>query len=519
MPRRRTFVLVACLTCLAVCFAAPALAAPATQPARYFGIEVVDDQTGRGVPLVELKTVANVRYYTDSAGLAAIDDPVLMGKPAFFFVASHGYEFPPDGFGNRGARLDVKAGGFARLKIKRINIAQRLYRLTGEGIYRDSVMLGRPTPIRQPLLDAQVSGQDSALAAVYRGRIRWFFGDTLRPSYPLGQYWTSGATSQLPADGGLDPSVGVNLDYFVDDAGFSRGVLPREKGPSWLDGLMVLKDDAGNDRMIAKCSLMKSLGECVGRKLVVWNDRAQRFDYLLDIPLTQPLYPAGHPFRVQADGQSWFYFGQCFPNMRVPADWKSVRDLSAYEAFTCLAPGSRFDKETPKLDRDAAGRLIWGWKKNTAALEGGQISRLIKSGKLKADDVWFHPVDVETHKPLALEMGSVSYNAFAKKWIMIAGQKGGDSSFLGEIYFAQSPRPEGPWPWARKIVTHNQYSFYNPVHHDFFDQQGGRVIYFQGTYTATFSRTTHPTPRYEYNQIMYRLDLDDPRLKWPAPEK
>jgi hypothetical protein len=50
------------------------------------------------------------------------------------------------------------------------------------------------------------------------------------------------------------------------------------------------------------------------------------------------------------------------------------------------------------------------------------------------------------------------------------------------------------------------------VSHPFFDQEGGRIIYFEGTYASTFSGNTNPTPRYDYNQIMYRLDLADPRL-------
>ena len=62
-------------------------------------------------------------------------------------------------------------------------------------------------------------------------------------------------------------------------------------------------------------------------------------------------------------------------------------------------------------------------------------------------------------------------------------------------------------------MSHDKYSFYNPVHHAFFDQDGGRVIYFEGTYTTAFSGNPTPTPRYDYNQIMYRLELDDPRLK------
>jgi len=50
------------------------------------------------------------------------------------------------------------------------------------------------------------------------------------------------------------------------------------------------------------------------------------------------------------------------------------------------------------------------------------------------------------------------------------------------------------------------------VQHSFFDQEGGRIIYFEGTYTASFSGARELTPRYDYNQILYRLRLDDPRL-------
>jgi hypothetical protein len=46
---------------------------------------------------------------------------------------------------------------------------------------------------------------------------------------------------------------------------------------------------------------------------------------------------------------------------------------------------------------------------------------------------------------------------------------------------------------------------------------GGRLIYFEGTYASTFSGNPEQTPRYDYNQIMYRFDLDDPRLTLPAP--
>ena len=102
---------------------------------------------------------------------------------------------------------------------------------------------------------------------------------------------------------------------------------------------------------------------------------------------------------------------------------------------------------------------------------------------------------------------------------MIASQVGAKQSYLGEVWYAESDHLEGPWMNARKVVTHDKYTFYNPAHHPFFDQQGGRLIYFQGTYATTFSAAKSPTPRYNYNQIMYRLDLSHPRMSLKPNEQ
>src|SRR4051812_17926379 len=152
----------------------------------------------RGVPKVELQTTYGGRYYSDSAGLIAFDEPGLMGKRVFFGVEAHGYEFAKDGFGVRGVALQADPGGHARLEVKRINIAERLYRITGQGVYRDSVILGRKPPVAEPLLNAEVTGQDSVLNAEYRGKLYWFYGDTSRLSYALGNFATSGATTGPP---------------------------------------------------------------------------------------------------------------------------------------------------------------------------------------------------------------------------------------------------------------------------------------------------------------------------------
>ena len=62
----------------------------AAAPEKPFAIEVVDRQTGRGVPLVELTTVNHLHYLTDSNGIVAFAEPGLMHTKVFFYVQSHG---------------------------------------------------------------------------------------------------------------------------------------------------------------------------------------------------------------------------------------------------------------------------------------------------------------------------------------------------------------------------------------------------------------------------------------------
>ena len=502
---------------LATCgsFAAP-------ESSRYFKIKVVDEQTGRGVPLVELKTTNSICYYTDSNGIVAFYEPGLMNQKVFFSVQSHGYAFPKDGFGFAGKTLDVKEGGSAELKIKRANIAERLYRITGEGIYRDSVLVGERAPIQKPLLNAQVVGQDSVLAVPWREKIYWFWGDTSRVRYPLGQFQTSGATSLPPDRGGLDPSAGVDLTYWTDADGFSKKMCPtKDAGLMWLDGILIAPDADGRERMIAHYARMKSLGEMLEHGLAIWDEQEEIFKKHTEFELNDKWRcPRAHPIRSKENGTEYFLFPTPYVTARVKADLTHLADQSSYEAFTCLAAGSRYSQANAKVERDAAGKLVWGWKADTDFVDGVREDELIKADQIKPDEARDQLRDVETQKAVVLHSGSINWNAWRKKWIIIAVQVLGTPSFLGEVWFAEADSPTGPWRYAKKIVTHDKYTFYNPVQHPFFDQDGGRVIYFEGTYANTFSGNPDQTPRYNYNQIMYRLDLSDPRLRPPlAPAK
>jgi hypothetical protein len=476
--------------------------ADATRP---FAIEVVDEATGRGVPLVELETVNNVVSVTDSRGVVAFDEPGLMGQTVWFHVRSHGYEFPADVFGYRGRKLEVTPGGRVQLKIKRLNIAERLCRLTGGGIERDSVLAGLIPAESASLMAGQVLGCDTIMTALYKGRMYHFWGDTNRPAYPLGNFNTTGATSPLPSEL-KDVSHGIRYDYFTGDDGFVRGVckMPGD-GPTWLDGVVVLADAQGRERMFGAYVKIKPPLTTYQRGICEWDDDRREFVKVSEFPVDAPVYPFGRPFRHG----DHVYFADPFPCVRMPAKAESYPNFADYEAFTCLMPNTRFADQ--HVERDSQGRVVYGWKKNTPALTAEEERKLITAGKLSAAEAHWQLAAADTGKPVVAHRGSVRWNEHRKRWVLITVEIGG-TSMLGEVWYAEADQLTGPFGPAVKVVTHNKYSFYNPLHHVEFDAEGGRLIHFEGTYTHSFSVNNLQTPRYDYNQILYRLDLSDARL-------
>jgi hypothetical protein len=290
------------------------------------------------------------------------------------------------------------------------------------------------------------------------------------------------------------------------------------EGVVWLAGLVVLPDPAtGEEKMLAFYERRRGLGPVLENGFVQWNDSTQQFEKLKPIPqIDPPIFPTGYPSRVG----DYIYFTTPYPTLRVHADYTAYLDPTTYESYTCLKPGTFApDAAHAQLDRDPTGKLIWSWKPNTGSLPPQVQQALIKSGRMKPDESPLTLTDIDTKKPILINNASCFWNAYRHKYVMIACQQFGDT-MLGETYYAESDHPEGPWHFAKKIITHankpnDAHDFYNPTQHPFFDRQGGKVIYLEGSYVNTFSGNPHPTPLYEYNQIMYRLDLSDPRLKLP----
>jgi len=483
----------------------------------YFRITIIDEETGRGIPLVKLSTLNGIDHYTDSTGVVAFYEPGLMNKDVFFNVESHGYSFEKDAFDSVGKALKVVSGGSAILKMKRENIAQRLYRITGEGIYNDSILLGDKVPINNPLINSQVLGQDSTLITIYKGQLFWVWGDTAHPKHPIaGNFRTTCATSKLPSDSGLDPEIGVNLNYFTEGDFVKKMVPLPEEGLYWLSSLIAIKDKSGQERLIANYARIKAPMEAVGRGIVQFNDEKQIFEEIARNSLDDIIQPDGHPFKVTENRTEYYYFPYDTKFTRSKAEYESLIDRSTFEAFTCLREGCRFNCTQEQLDRDENDKLCYSWKKNTSSIGQKELGELVKKNLIKPEEKWFQLYDIDTGKEILYHNSSIYWNPYRNRWTMIMNEVFG-TSLLGEIWYIEGDTPLGPWVYAKKVVTHKDYSCYNPVQHPYFMKENGRVIFFEGTYTMAFSGTKIPTPRYDYNQMMYKLELDDPRLFLPVP--
>jgi hypothetical protein len=444
---------------------------------------------------------------TDSNGIVAFNQAGLMNQNVPFNLRSYGYA-------NKSQTLLPTAGGTATLTIDRQNRAERLYRVSGEEIYGDSVLVGDSVPIAEPLLNAMVSGHDSVQTAIYKGKIHWIWGDTLFSDGGF-NFRSSGATSLLPDQGGLNPSLGVDLEYFETPQGYAKQMLPvNETGLVWIDGMFTARDTDGNERMLARFERRVDLETILETGLALFNDSTKTFQRFQSYSLTNPVVPQGHAFNHQINGQDYIYFSQTYVNVRVKADWASIVDNSKWEVFSPLKTGSVYNPNNPApaLDLDQNGDPIFGWKKNTTPLDYDMLENLVQRGLVQRNELPYRLQDAATGEAVRLHRSSVHWNEHRNAWIMVGTEAWGDS-LLGEVWFAEAPTPEGPWVNAVKVATHDRpgsasdYTFYNPMLHPYFDQEDGRIIYFEGTYSNTFSGNPNQTPLYDYNQMMYRLDL------------
>ncbi len=317
--------------------------------------------------------------------------------------------------------------------------------------------------------ESGVVGCDSTQNTVHRGRLFWIWGDTTLANYPLGIFDGTGATTVISPLPRLEPPIRLEFDLFRDDAKRPRGIARvGGEGPTWVTGLASIPDRAGTSHLVCSYLKIKPPMDAYRRGLAVWDEVAQEFRTVRVVWTNgpgadlKPLFPEGHTVTWRdTGGHDWLLFGNPFPSLRCPATFEAWQDPSTWE-------------------------------------------RMSAQPVLKA---------AETGAEVKPHTGSIAWNPWRKRWVTVFMQFFGKPSAFGELWYAEADAPTGPWGQAVKVLGHDNYTFYNPRLHPEFTPDGSPALIFEGTYTQQFADHPEPTPRYDYNQVLYRLDLDDPRLK------
>lgn len=480
----------------------PSAPAPVPTPAQMFRITVVDSVSNRGVPIAEVRS-PNETYYVDSGGVVAFYDAALMGTSVHFDLAAHGYAAAS-------TNLPSTPGGSAQVSLVRTMVAERLYRITGGGNYRDTVLMGLTPPTANPVINGRVFGQDGGIGQVYQNKIFWLWGDTTKPSGPLGNFKTTCATSDLPGQGGLDPAIGVNLSYYLDPGsseGFVKQMCAISNPPGntnplvcWMGALSTATNAQSTEKLYATYNLGGFTPAKTG--WARFNDATTVFDELSVFTGSEAVTPGGHTFKVRHGSTPYLYAGN---PMRLGATEAAILNTAGYEAFTAFVQGS-----TTQIDRNPDGTIRYTWKTGTKTISASLGGSLIASnerlyGHLQDPDTGFH------FNPHAY---TIDWNPYRRRYLRITGEA---PFFInGDNWFTEADTPMGPWVYSREVVTHNNYNTYNPIYHPFLDRLGGREMIFEITYTNWLAAVP-PTPRHNYNQVMYRLDLADSRVVLPVP--
>jgi hypothetical protein len=366
--------------------------------------------------------------------------------------------------------MTPEPGKTLTVEVEREIIARRVGRLTGAGLFAESQKLGEEIDWKE----SGVLGCDSVVTAKLDGRLHWFWGDTNLAHHPLGIFNVSAATTEKFAPPAKPPLRPPYL-YFTarTNAAASGSERPRGmaevpgEGPTWIWGAITLPDANATLHLVASAVKVKGELHAYRWDLVEWNPRDRLFLPLRTVwnentahPEPPPV-PNGHAVPwTDAAGHQWILFCNPFPTLRTPATYEGWKNPETWQP---IRPCS------------------------TAATPAGEA--------------------------IPVHAGHMSWHPWSGKWLAIFTQKGGAPSFLGEIWLTEAAGPEGPWVNARKVLSHDDYTFYNPVLHPEFFTADSPLIYFEGTYTTMFSSNKQPTPRWEYNQVLYQVDLSKPPFK------
>ena len=308
-------------------------------------------------------------------------------------------------------------------------------------------------------------GCDSVQLARFGERLYWFWGDTSVARYPLGVFHMTGATTAARPLTSFVPPLQLSYEHFRNEEGALRAVakLPGS-GPTWLSAIVNVTDKNGKEHLVGTYAKIEPPLDAYEKGLCLWDQETESFARHAVVwkrGQDEAQMPDGHavPWTDSA-GKSWLLFGNPFPRLKVPAKYEAWEEPERWEQL-----------EAPSHLLSDAGQKV------------------------------------------VAHTGSIAWNEHRKRWVTIFMEKFGKPSAFGELWYAEAKSPFGPWGPAIKVLSHQNYTFYNPRIHPELAPQDASFLLFEGTYTVQFADGPDPTPRYDYNQILYRVDLDDVALR------
>jgi hypothetical protein len=272
----------------------------------------------------------------------------------------------------------------------------------------------------------------------------------------------------------------------VGSDGFSRGMVGTtgdarltsgSTAPVWLGQVVNVVDAQSQPHVfgqyyVAAASSWNALAEL--------NPTTSVFDFVSDFEAAATL-PAGKSVVVASASGSYAYWDN---PVRFPATVDGVTNTDLYEVFTAYGASA---STTPTLAQNADGTLNYAWLKGGKAVTHDEIEAAHVALDQELDG---HLTDVVTGAHVQVANGSSNsafsssqmWNDYRKRFSAIIQEEYGQT-FLGESWYAEADTPLGP---------------------------------FDATYTKTYSSAPVATPRCDYNEMMYRIDLDDAEMALPV---
>lgn len=470
-------------------------------PSQIFTLLVLDRKTNRALPGAQVITPHRT-YVTDSSGAAAIYETGVMNSHITVTLAADGYVTatgvpidPTPGL-TRQATIDPDAS----------QIAIRLYRINGPGIFRDRVLLGQSS---SQGLNADMMSQDGPMTTIYQGRVYWTFGDTNHESAGHSNYRGSAAASSVPDD----PERWFPLTYVHQIDGREASIAPasefdNEGALAWPGGLASVPDAGGTERLYSTFRIMNprtgfdTLALGLGR----YNDTTHIFERKLWFDLARPTQPGAHAFKVTSGTQSFLYYENL---TRIAATEDGLLHPENYETFTPLRPDGT-------AEHDDTGRIRYRWRAQTAELSGDNVTG---SGASNRERLYGELRDarLEPGAPhrVPIKASARDYNSFRKRYVEVITEDQPAFVPLDATWYTEADTPMGPWVYARRITGAGSRSIYNPTIAPLRKNDGAQ-LFFAAVYAAPYIPTP-PLPYYNYSVVMHMLDVSDLRTALPVP--